>query len=379
MACSKSFPLWSEVHARTPPFYCKKTIPYLGLVDDLELELRVYVLLLEGGRLYVGIAPRGELKRRLAKHWNGQGSHFTKVHKPRAVLMVWPAAHRGVEALVFQALLGQLHKVNVGDFLGGWIQTSSKLSPLQSMIFEEQRRQVREDCFRCGGGHYASACSRETSNLFCTYPCKNCGATVSITSRGEDQSRASQSSSSGNGRSSNVVGSAIPTSSASTSSASATTDRSRKRLAENACGALVNKIAKSAASVTRFGLAVNVCGKRCTALSWYLNKASPAPKLVDRLRLACVDDALELGSGDCRTLALGGFAAQGLGKPVLVNCNGDPRQRLTDGWLDTTCHAVRTGEPLRVRKASKGRVFLQRRLNQILWSVDALNAYFGHS
>ena len=150
-------------------------------------ELRVYVLLLEGGRMYVGITPRADLKRRFSDHWNGKGSHYTKVYKPQAVLIVWPAAHRGVEALVFQALLSQLHKVSVGDFLGGWVQTSSNLSPLQSMVFEEQRRQVREDCFRCGGGHYASACKRTTSNLFCTYKCKNCDATIDVTSRGEDQ------------------------------------------------------------------------------------------------------------------------------------------------------------------------------------------------
>ena len=140
MACSRSLPLWSDVHARTPPFYCRKRIPYLGLVENLEFELRVYVLLLEGGRMYVGIAPRAELKRRLSDHWGGKGSDYTKAHTPQAVLMVWPAAHRGVESYVFQALLGQLHKVNVGDFLGGWVQTSTNLSPLQSMVFEEQRR-----------------------------------------------------------------------------------------------------------------------------------------------------------------------------------------------------------------------------------------------
>ena len=374
MACSKSCPLWSEVHARTPPFYCTKRIPHLGLAEDLEFELRVCVLLLEGGRLYVGITPRGDIKKRLTAHWSGKGSHFTKVRKPQAVLMVWPAAHRAVEAFVFQALLGQLYKVNVGDFLGGWIQTSTNLSPLQSMMFEEQRRQVREDCFRCGGGHYASACPRKTSNLFCTYPCKSCGATIDITSRGEDQPCVRKSSSDGRG---STLSAASPT----TTITSATTpvDRGRKRAAENASGAPSPKIMKTVVSLPRNGLAVNVCGKRCTALSWYLNKASPAPKFVQRLRQACRDDALELQNGDCRTLALGGFAAQGLGKPLLLNESGAPRQRLTDDWFESECCSVRNGKALQIRRASSGRTFATRRLNQILWSVDALNSYMGHN
>ena len=112
--------------------------------------MRVYVLLLEGGRMYVGIVPTDGLQDRLKSHWERKGSAYTKRYKPEAVLMVWPAAHRGVEGYVFQALLSQLERVNVGDYLGGWVQTDTELNPLKSMVFEEQRRQVREVCFRCG-------------------------------------------------------------------------------------------------------------------------------------------------------------------------------------------------------------------------------------
>lgn len=289
----------------------------------------------------------------------------------QAVLMVWPAAHRGVESLVFQALLSQLHKVNVGDFLGGWVQTSTCLSPLQSMVFEEQRRQVREDCFRCGGGHYASACKRTTSNLFCTYKCKSCDATLDITSRGEDQKPAGGTAGESKTRSSDRGGSS------SSSSTTVAVDRGVKRTAGQASGTPAAKTAKLPAHLPRNGLAVNVCGKRCTALSWYMNKSSPAPKFVKRLRDALRDDALELQNGDCRTLALGGFAASGLGRPLLLTDNGDARQRMTDDWLETECYAVNNGSRLRLRKASSGRTFPHRRLNQIIWSVDALNAYMG--
>ena len=121
-----------------------------------------------------------------------------------------------------------------------------------------------------------------------------------------------------------------------------------------------------------------MCGKRYTALSWYINKSAPAPKFVQRLRGALKGDALELQNSDCRALALRGFASLGLGEPLLLTDSGDARQRLTDDWLETECYAVGNGSRLQLRKASAGRTFPNRRLNQIIWSVDVLNSYMGH-
>lgn len=58
---------------------------------------------------------------------------------------------------------------------------------LQSMVFEEQRRQVQEACFRCGGAHYASACKAKAHNLFCTSPCPQCKTTCSRPADMSDQ------------------------------------------------------------------------------------------------------------------------------------------------------------------------------------------------
>ena len=218
---------------------------------------------------------------------------------------------------------------------------------------------MREDCFSCGGGHYASACKRTTSNLFCTYKCKSCDATIDITSRGEDQKPAGGTADESKARSIDRGGS-------SSSNTTVAVDRGVKRTAGQASGAPATKFAKLPAQQPRNGLAVNVCGKRYTALSWYMNKSSPAPKFVQRLRDALRGDALELQNGDCRTLALGGFAALGLGKPLLLTDSGDARQRLTNYWLETECYAVNNGSRLQLWKASSGRTFPHRRLNQII-------------
>ena len=75
---------------------------------------------------------------------------------------------------------------------------------------------------------------------------------------------------------------------------------------------------------------------------------------MQRLRGALRGDALELQNGDCRTLALGGFAALGLGKPLLLTDSGDARQRLTDDWLETECYAVNNGSRLQLGKSILG-------------------------
>ena len=44
----------------------------------------VYVLMCEGGSLYVGAST--DIQKRFAEHLNGQGAHWTKRHKPVEVV-----------------------------------------------------------------------------------------------------------------------------------------------------------------------------------------------------------------------------------------------------------------------------------------------------
>ncbi len=66
-------------------------MPDLGLFVSSGYEHRVYVLEREASYLYVGIETRAKLAGRLRQRFAGRGAHFTKVHKPRSILMVWPA------------------------------------------------------------------------------------------------------------------------------------------------------------------------------------------------------------------------------------------------------------------------------------------------
>ena len=129
-------------------------VPDLGLVSDAAYPLRVYVLLCRGGRFYVGIAPRGDVRKRIRSQFAGDGSHFCAINKPQGVLMVWPAASEAIEAAVFY---GMQRALGISDFrkLGGWTQTSANPSPLVVMQMKESGRQLSNRCFACGGPHHA--------------------------------------------------------------------------------------------------------------------------------------------------------------------------------------------------------------------------------
>ena len=113
----------------------------------------------------------------------------THVHPPRCVLLVWPAISTAVEAYVYYSYLSTMTS-GVGNGskfrLGGWVQTSSKLSPVSAMVQEQARRQLRSQCFNCGSSdHYASKCKAPLHG--CTYKCNavGCGSSILVTSRGQ--------------------------------------------------------------------------------------------------------------------------------------------------------------------------------------------------
>ena len=125
-------------------------MPELGLSDDTGLGFRVYVLDCADSCLYVGIEVKARLASRLKQHFASGGAFFTKQHRPRALHLVWPAACTAVECYVYHALLAMQPAGRV-ERLGGWTQTSTKVSPLAALVFEQARRSLRGSCFNCGG------------------------------------------------------------------------------------------------------------------------------------------------------------------------------------------------------------------------------------
>ena len=111
----------------------------LGLTEDVNLPMRVYVLQCRGPRgvkvWYVGILHVSELKR-FRKHWAGEACHYTKVYPPEKIVLLWPAPSESVEAYVYFEMLRRM-PANQAWRLGGFTQTSSNPSRLDCLLAEQ--------------------------------------------------------------------------------------------------------------------------------------------------------------------------------------------------------------------------------------------------
>jgi hypothetical protein len=331
-------------------------MPELGLSDNAGLEYRVYVLDCADSCLYVGIEVKAKLASRLKQHFVGGGAFFTKQHRPRALHLVWPAACTAVECYVYHALLAMQPAGRV-ERLGGWTQTSTKVSPLAALVFEQARRSLRGSCFNCGGPHYANKCAKAMQG--CTYPCPSCSTSIVVSSRGQSLAA--------------PIARSPPRGGASPQAAQArrAPAPSAKRAASPASsGQPVAKAARVAS--TKSGCVVSVCGKEYTSLSWLLAKVKPTERECARARASCGASALALLRGDVRTLAAQGFTAQPprAAKPLMAG-----RVRVPSEWTDTDCKAVSSGAVLQLCRA--GEELRGTRANQLLWRLSELQREFG--
>ena len=343
-------PKADEVNNQTT--YRGREVPALGLVADLDLPFRVYVLACAPSTgqshrtFYVGIEYIAWVGRRIQAHFNGDGADFTKKHKPSEVILIWPAANRVVEAYVFfamQAIMprGSCHR------LAGWTQTSSAPSPLACLILEQSRRNLTNKCFRCGGDHWASRCKKEEEA--CTYRCLGCSAAVRITSRGQSLP-APASAEAAVAASSSFSSSSSPSSSSSTSAGRSTGEPSNKRPRLTSSGFL----------------RVKVCGQDYSTIAWYLKNANPGPRACERVKESCAEKAVELKGGDSKSLAASGFAKSppGRAKELLPG-----RERLPSIWTATACKSIKTDEALQLRK-----IVCATGCRNVLWSVSDLES-----
>ena len=338
-------------------------VPELGLSDRLEslgFPFRVYALECQaphgqlGPYIYVGIAHANKIGDRLKGHWKGGATHFTDEHRPKKVLLVYPAANRAVESYVFHAFLslqcsGRLHT------LGGWTQTSSDPSRLARQQFEQERRNLLSRCFNCGAGdHLAKDCKKPLEGI--AYPCPNCGTEIVVSSRGQTRlgTKASAKSSGGHP--------IAPPPLAPESSGS-------KRKAQPACTAPAAKVAKVGPTSSNHGKVVSVCGKQYCGLSWFLGQANPAPKVCARVRQECAAGALEMQGGDLRTLVGYGFAGRPSEelRPLMPN-----RTNLPATFQPTAITTDRCA--VKLRKAGDNVTCANR---QILWLAADLEKLLG--
>ena len=306
--------------------FWSKQLPDLQLTMDVSLPHRVYVLGC-GQFTYVGFEHKSKVGTRIRDHFAGRGAHYTQEHKPKEVLGVWTVQHAAAEGYVFALLLSTMGAGCVHR-LGGYTQTSVTPSPLCKQQYEEQRRLLRNLCFRCGGNHWAKNCQKPVQGI--EYKCPSCKESLLISSRG-------QSVVSGDGERPRGVVSTMPANMTRAAppppqvQPAMAPDRPEVRVGkrvrvEATAAPAPRKMAKMSEHV---GKTVSICGKRYAAISWYCGKANPSPKLCDRIRGQCSDTAVELRHGDLRSLVQHGYVGT-RPKELLPG-----RQRLSQEWITT--------------------------------------------
>ena len=336
-----------------------RRMPELGLERKSSFAWRVYVLDCGDGLMYVGIALSKNIGERIRMHFQGKGAHFTREHKPKSILFCWPAAHPAVEGMVFLSLLSLLPPWSVRK-LGGWTQTSTKPSPLSSLVFEQERRCMTGACFNCGSAsHLANECTKPLETV--EYRVEGFDRPVQITNRGASifgAELASEEAASSRETSAPVLPMSVA-------------PGHGKRKAKVSSASEPNRKAPKTESGGR--KIVLVGGKQYTSLSWFLNNPNPYPKYCRLAKAHCYSTAIELRCGDVRTLDLGGYAST---LPFLPQCDvlGD-RVRIPSNWLVTDVCADKNNK-LELRKTGS---YISRTLRQVLWLVADLERWVAKS
>ena len=335
----------ADVSAKT--VFQGSLVPDLGLRGGPDDEFAVYVLQ-SGDKYYVGVVERRFLKVRLAKHAEGRGAHWNKVHVPDGVAYVMPVPHRAAEAYVFFALLAKMPAKSL-QRLGGWTQTAVNPSPLARMLAQEAHRNIRGSCFSCGSEtHLQWECKAAPEAA--PYPC-HCGAVIKVTCRGHTPEVTRPTAAVGDKR-----------------GAPAESQPEQKPEPK-----------RPRASRSNTCLRVRLCGVAYTTLGWFLGDSNPNRHQIQKVKDKCMVKAVEMWGGDGKTLQAQLFAARPpkCGKELLPG-----RANLPHEWVSSACASVRAGkthgkqgaESVSLRKATTGEGNACR---GVLWPVQDLARVLG--
>ena len=119
------------------------------------MSTNVYVLRCENGKRYVGKAA--DVKARFQEHKNGNGSAWTKKHKPVIIEQIYKNVSSFDEDKITKETMA---KYGINNVRGG-SYCSIKLSNAEKQLLEKEIRGAKDCCLTCGDKtHFAKDCTK---------------------------------------------------------------------------------------------------------------------------------------------------------------------------------------------------------------------------
>lgn len=128
----------------------------------------VYILALKNGKYYIGKSKSPFM--RIDNHFNGNGSEWTKIHKPINVVKVIPECTSYDEN---KYTIEYMIKYGINNVRGGTF-SKPNLPEHQLQTLYDMLNSCQDRCFKCGGNdHFAKECDDyiESDEV---YNCEHC-------------------------------------------------------------------------------------------------------------------------------------------------------------------------------------------------------------
>ena len=356
-------------------------VPPLGLVDNLDLDWRIYVLrckpqVLNGGfTWYVGLVPAKDVVSRMAAHAAGAASDFTAANPPILVEFIHPAPSPAAEAYLFFAMNSKLSEAAIeGGRLGGWVQTRPKPSQLCRLLLKEQKRMIDGSCIACGDSWHSARdkrCPRKMNPESVPFACSVCQSSIHVTALGATTAQAdAEGKSNANAGSSDQPVAKKPPSTAPLRETAVGSFANNKRPSDRPLPISGSSVAKVQKVSARKIPEVSICGHSYTTLSGYFGK-DPNGRQRKAIALACGANAVELRNGNSQTLSIREFLVT---PPKLARELLPGRVNMPSKWHKTACLSLDKHNPKDsyVELQRPGEIHACR---HVLWRVEDLRGY----